>query len=291
VPPAKDLILLDGATGTELQRRGFVTTTSWTADAAMLAPDLLRQIHLDYLLAGAEVITANSFRTQPYALRAAGREGEAAGLTLRTVALAREACALAGRGRVAGSMVPLEDCYRPERVPPSDVLRREHALHAHNLAATGVDLLLVETMNTTREARAAAEAALATGLPVWVSVILDAQTGDMLSGENLEMAMANLRALEVDGRHVTGFAINCTPPAVVLEALQRIARDDDPRPLGAYANASRPDANGTWSLDPEASVEHFGAWARACRKAGASLIGGCCGTTPEHIRAVRAAIT
>jgi len=285
------VIVLDGATGTELQRRGFVTTALWTADAATLAPDLLRQIHLDYLLAGADIVTANTFRTQPYTFRAAGRESEVADLTMRTVALAREACTLAGRGRVAGSMAPLEDCYRPERVPPSEVLRSEHALHARNLAAAGVDLLLVETMNTAREAHAAAEAALATELPVWVSLILDPRTSDVLSGEDLEVAMAHLRALEVEGRRVSGFAINCTPPGVVLEALQRITRDDDPRPLGAYANASRPDATGAWAQDPDAAVEQFGEWARACRAAGAGLVGGCCGTTPDHIRAVRAALT
>jgi S-methylmethionine-dependent homocysteine/selenocysteine methylase len=187
-------------------------------------------------------------------------------------------------------MAPLEDCYRPELVPSSDILRREHALHARNLADAGVAFLLVETMNTSREAHAAAEAGLATGLPVWVSLILDARTGDLLSGEDLEVALAHLRALEVEGRRITAFGINCTPPGVALEALQRIIRDDDPRPVGAYANAGRTDATGAWHPDPDATVERFGSWAEACRKAGAHFIGGCCGTTPDHIRAARAAL-
>ena len=284
------MIILDGATGTELQRRGFTTTAVWTADAAVLAPDLLRNIHLDYLHAGADIVTANTFRTQPYALRAAGREAEAAELTRFTVELARDACTLAGRGRVAGSMAPLEDCYRPERVPPSEVLRHEHDLHARNLADSGVDLLLVETMNTAREAHAAAAAGLATGLEVWVSLILDARSGDLLSGEDFAAAMARLRELEVNGHRIAGFAINCTPPAVALQALGRMARDGDPRPFGAYANASSPAGAGTWQADPDAAVGRFGAWASACRKAGAHLIGGCCGTTPGHIRAVRASL-
>jgi len=127
-------------------------------------------------------------------------------------------------------------------------------------------------------------------LQVWVGWILDASRGELLSGEDLEAAMVRLRALEVDGRRVTGFAINCTPPGLVLEALRRIARDGDPRLLGAYANASRPDAAGSWRDDPDAAVEQFGERARACRKAGAGLIGGCCGTTPAHIRAVREAL-
>lgn len=286
------MIILDGATGTELQRRGFHTTAPlWTADAALLAPDLLRRIHVDYLHAGAEVVTANTFRTQPYVLRTVGRELEAAALTQRAVSLARDACVLAGHGRVAGSMAPLEDCYHPERVPPLEVLQREHELHAHHLAAAGVDLILVETMNTRREALAAATAALATGLPVWVSLILDPRTADLLSGEDLGATIESLRALASRGRRIEAFAVNCTPAAVARSALQRLARQDDPRSFGAYANASRPDAMGAWQPDPDASVEHFGEWGRDCRDAGAGILGGCCGTTPEHIRVLRAALT
>lgn len=277
---AQDIVRLDGATGTELQRRGFETPLPlWTAEAARRAPDLLHRIHADYLHAGADIVTANTFRTQPYTLRRVGREAEALDLTLASVAMARAACRDAGRGLVAGGMAPLEDCYHPELAPPEDVARHEHALHARNLAEAGVDLLLVETMNTLDEALAAAEAALATGLPVVVSCILR-QDGALLSGEDLAATLAGLRAVAVSGRRLAGVALNCASPATLLAALEGSAESSEPC-LGAYANVGIPAG-----ITPD----DYGAWARACRDRGARLLGGCCGTTPEHIAAVTRAL-
>jgi len=282
----RDVVWLDGPTGTELERRGFQTRLpSWTSDAAERAPDLLRQVHRDYLDAGADVVTANTFRTHPYTLRKLGRESDAAALTRTTVALARETCAAAKQGWVAGSIAPLEDCYRPELVPPSDVARREHAVHVRNLVDAGVDLLLVETMNTAREAHAAAEVALDSGLPVLVSVILAPDgTGDLLSGEDLEVAFAHLRAMEVGGRRIAGFLVNCTPASVIRAALARLDQPNDPRPIGGYPNAGHPDDKIGWAFDGT-TPQQFAAWCRDARRLGASILGGCCGTTPEHLRA------
>ena len=288
----RNVVLLDGATGTELERRGFrAPLPLWTGDAALRAPDLLRRIHRDYLEAGADIVTANTFRTAPYTWRALGRERDAAALTARSVALAHEACSEAGRGAVAGCIAPLEDCYHPERVPRPDVVRHEHALHVQHLVESGVDLLLVETMGTAREAHAAAEAALATGLPVLVSFIPGpASGGDLLSGEDLEAALAQLRGLGVDGARVAGFLVNCAPRDVALAALERMDRTGDGRPIGAYANLGAPEAVHGWEWDLEATPQVYAAWARACRERGARILGGCCGTTPEHIRAMARAL-
>ena len=287
---ARDVVFLDGATGTELERRGFrAPLPLWTADAAVRAPALLLQVHRDYLEAGCDIVTANTFRTTPYTLRALGREPEAAGLTARSVALARQACRDAGHGCVAGCVAPLEDCYHPERVPPPEIARREHALHVRNLVEAGADLLLVETMGTAREAHAAAEAALASGLPVLVSFILNA-AGDLLSGEDFDVAVAHLRDLEVEGARVAGFLVNCTPRQVALAALERMESATDKRPIGAYANLGAPDSTRGWRWDVEATPEAYAAWALACRERGARLIGGCCGTTPDHVRAAAAVL-
>lgn len=290
-------VWLDPATGTALEERGLPTPLPlWTADAAWRAPDLLRQIHLDALAAGAHIVTANTFRTGPYALRKAGRESDAASLTQASVELARDACRRAGRGLVAGSIAPLEDCYHPERVPAAAVTRREHALHVRNLVESGVDLLLVETMNTAREAHAAAEVALESGLPVWVSMIpAPGGNGDPLSGEDLEVAFAHLRGLEVQGRRIGAFLVNCAPRATVLLALERLGVPGDRRPFGAYPNAGQPDLGpgGTvtgagrqpqW-LPDGTTPEAFGEWARAARGLGARILGGCCGTSAGHLRA------
>jgi S-methylmethionine-dependent homocysteine/selenocysteine methylase len=285
-------VLLDGATGTELERRGYRTSLPlWTADAALAAPDLLRRIHCDYLEAGADIVTANTFRTTPYTLRRHGRENEAAALTARTVQVAREACREVGRGLVAGCVAPLEDCYDPARVPPPDVARREHAAHVRNLVAAGVDLLLVETMGTAREAHAAAEAALASGVPVLVSFILDPHDGGaLLSGEDLEAAAAHLLGLEVDARRIAALLVNCAPLGATLLALERLAGQTERVAIGAYANLGWPDAERGWEPDPEATPARFGAWARDCRALGARIVGGCCGTTPEHVDAAARAL-
>jgi S-methylmethionine-dependent homocysteine/selenocysteine methylase len=243
-------------------------------------------VHLDYLDAGADIVTANTFRTTAYTLRRVGREGEAAGLTRRSVDTARRACEQAGHGIVAGCMAPLEDCFHPERVPSGEVLLREHAAHARNLAAAGVDLLLVETMNTSREAHDAALAALETGLPVLVSLILDPQRdGELLSGEDLDVAWAHIRPLPV-----AGFLINCTPPERIEAALERMQWPGDGRPIGGYANCGREGPEGEWVPDtgtpPAAYAEKASRWLAL----GARIVGGCCGTTPAHLRAVHAAL-
>jgi len=281
---ARAVIVLDGATGTELQRRGVPTPLPlWTADAAVRAADTLRQIHTDYLQAGADIVTANTFRTAPYTMRKLGRsESEAVELTQRSVAVARQACAAFGGGLVAGCMAPLEDCFHPERVPPRDVLLREHAVHAQHLLAAGVDILLVETMGTAREAHDAAEAALETGLPVLVSLVLDPRgDGDPLSGEDLEVAWAHIRALPV-----AGLLVNCAPAHVVTAALERMQWGDETRPLGAYANFGVQNDTDGWTPDTTTPAHEYGRVARTWCGLGARIVGGCCGTTPDHIRAI-----
>lgn len=274
-----DVVLFDGATGTELERRGFAAPLPlWTSDAAARAPELLHAVHVDHLRAGADIVTANTFRTAPYSLAKVGREGEADALTRASVAVARRACVTAGHGFVAGSMSPLEDCFHPERVPAPEILRHEHARHAADLAAAGVDLILVETMGTSREACAAATAAFATGLPVIASLLpAPAGNGDLLSGEDLATALAALRAIESHGRRIAGFMVNCTPPGVALAALERMS-GDDARPVGAAPNAS--------GVTPAA----FAAWGVAARAQGARYLGGCCGTTPAHLAALAAGV-
>ncbi|HZL85374.1 MAG TPA: homocysteine S-methyltransferase family protein [Candidatus Krumholzibacteria bacterium] len=283
----REVVFLDGAIGTELHRRGVPTQPPlWTADAATVAPDVLEKIHGDYLLAGADIVTANTFRSTPYTLRKVGRELDAQDLTQRTVGIARRACTQAGRGLVAGCMAPLEDCFHPERVPPGDVLLHEHTLHARHLQAAGVDLLLVETMNTAREAHDAALVALETGLPVLVSLILDPDgEGDLLSGEDLDVAWAHIRPLPV-----AGFLVNCTPPEVVTLALERMHWSGDKRPIGAYANFGHETPDGDWAPDTRTPPSEYGRIVATWRELGARLIGGCCGTTPEHLRAATTAL-
>ena len=283
-----ELILLDGALGTELERRGVATPLPlWSAGALLTAPDVVRAIHEDYIRAGSDLVTADTFRATPRAFGRAGRPGEAGRALDLAVSLLREARGRAGAARdvlLAGAIAPLEDCYQPALAPPSETAEREHGLQATLLARAGVDVILVETMNTIGEARAAVRGAKPAGLPVLVSFICREER-EILSGEPLVDAVRAVEELDPDA-----ILVNCTPPDLVTRCLEEIARTTV-LPRGAYANAGTPDMEtGVWRFDDRWSPERFAAAATAWVRGGAQIVGGCCGTTPAHIRAIRDAI-
>jgi len=155
------ILLLDGATGTELARRGVdVALPAWSARALLTAPDVVEQIHIDYLRAGADAITANTFRTHRRSLEKIGMGDRARELTRLAVDIARSARdKVKPEALVLGSVAPLEDCYRPDLAPLPDVCRAEHAEMIAALLDAEVDLVLIETANTRHEAAAAAQMA------------------------------------------------------------------------------------------------------------------------------------
>lgn len=284
-------ILLDGATGTELDRRAVdISLPLWSAHALITAPEVLRQIHADYLRAGAEVITANTFRTHRRSLVAAGLGHRAKELTLYAMEIAREVVVLAtsaGRERfVAGSLSPLEDCYSPQLVPPQAECEREHAEMAQALVEAGADLILVETMNTIREARAATQAARATGLPVITSFVCRGD-GQLFSGETVTEAVETIAPLGV-----VGLLINCTPSTVIdrpfTELRAAVRSLSTPVPItGLYANIGHTMEITEWPDTQEVAPLEYAQLAAEWLKQGATLVGGCCGTTPAHIAALR----
>ncbi len=270
-------LLLDGATGTELNRRGVDTSLPlWSAAALLRAPDVLRQIHADYVAAGAEVITANTFRTHARNLLPAGMAHRAAELTRQAVEIARDAAD--GRAWVAGSQAPLEDCYCPELVPSDNELADEHEQMAQHLADAGVDAIGVETHNTIREAVAATRAASATGLPVLVSFVCGVD-GRLLSGETIAAAVNAVKPFEP-----MALLVNCIPADGAEAMLRELQGGAAEISCGVFANVGRPDPDQGWvntdAVDPQRYADHAERWLAT----GAKLIGGCCGTTPEHIR-------
>ena len=202
-------LLLDGATGSELERRGADTTLPlWSARALIEAQDVLLNVHQDYVRAGAEVITTNTFRTHRRSLAKAGMGDRALELTYKAVEIAKRS----GAAFVAGSIAPLEDCYSPDLVPTQAECEAEHAELAQNLADAGVDLILVEAMNCIREAVAATQAALNTGVPVLTSFVCRSD-GRLFSGETVAAAVQAIAPLGVNG-----LLINCTPLATILQS-------------------------------------------------------------------------
>ena len=293
------VLILDGATGTELDRRGVDTSLPlWSARALIVAPDVVRQVHRDYLDAGADILTTNTFRTHRRTLTRAGVGERTRELTQLAVTLAREAIDQSGRtAYIAGSMSPLEDCYSPALVPPDDELRAEHLEMARDLADAGCDLLLVETMNSIREAVIAAESAAATGLPVCVSFVVgpngrppDQQTVGhedaaapmtLLSGESIEAAVAALTNLMP-----TAIMVNCVPLAYVDRAFAKL-RASYRGSIGLYANVGHADDVIGWTLTDDVQPSAYARHARRWIEQGAAIVGGCCGTSPVHIADIR----
>jgi S-methylmethionine-dependent homocysteine/selenocysteine methylase len=286
---AEPVVLLSGACGTELERRGAPTPLPlWSAAAVRDAPALVGAIHREHVEAGARVVTANTFRTDRRTMARAGLGREARSWTKAAVALAREAVLEAAPGRpvaVAGSIAPLEDCYRPDLVPDDATLRGEHGIKAGNLAAAGVDLALVETMNTAREAVAALGACAAAGLPAAAAFVCG-PGARLLSGEPVAEAVAAVLAA---GPPPLALLVNCCAPAVAVEALAAVRAAAPRVRCGTYPNgAGAPDAGVGWRFDRAAGtdLEAFLEGARRAVALGASVLGGCCGTTPEHVRAL-----
>jgi S-methylmethionine-dependent homocysteine/selenocysteine methylase len=283
----KPFLLLDGAMGTELQRRGVDTGLPlWSANALVVHPETVQQIHQEYIAAGAEIITTNTFRTTRRIMRRANLPDRSRQLTAQAVELAKRARAAFPEKEVlvAGSIAPLEDCYRPDRVPPERELEEEHAELAGRLAADGVDFILIETMNTMREAYAACKVAVATGKEVIVSFICD-RYGELYGGDPFGAAIKALEQIRP-----TAFSINCVSPRFMGEAVTTL-RKTTALPFAVYANVGAPEnQKHGWEFTRDISEDDYALYAREWRRNGASIIGGCCGTTPEYIRAVSKAL-
>jgi S-methylmethionine-dependent homocysteine/selenocysteine methylase len=283
---------LDGATATELQRRGIAVRAPWWTTAALRSRRgraALTAVHADHVRSGAGVVTANTFRCNLRTLRRAGLDATACAAAVRTaVGVARAAVAASRPGRpvwIAGSMAPVEDCYRPDLVPEAAHLRAEHAWLARELVGAGVDLVLVETMGCVREARIALEAVLAAGGRAAVSFVAG-DGGRLLSGESIGAAA---RAVERDG--AAAVLVNCTS-IPRTETCLRLMRWSAEGPLGAYPNVedrdglppvSPVDAALPVAVGPVSFAETVARW---CAEFDLDLVGGCCGTTPDHVAAM-----
>lgn len=276
------VVLLDGATGTELQRRGIRTALPlWSAEAILRAPAVIHEIHVDYINAGANIITANTFRTNPRTLEKAGKRNESEAWTAKAVTLALQSRdAHPSKTHpvfVAGSMTTVEDCYRPEQTPPNEELEQEHTQFAKYLKNAGVDLILVETMNTIREAVIALKAAREAGVPTMVSFIVTSY-GNLLGGELLSDAV---KAVELLGPYA--ILVNCAT-CEVMDQVVPMLREQTSLHIGVYAHVGVPDEVNGWNADPYATPENYLVHARQWLKGRVKIVGGCCGTTPKYIR-------
>ncbi|MBL7960032.1 homocysteine S-methyltransferase family protein [bacterium] len=279
------IIILDGATGSELEARGVKTLLPLWSTVALLSREgrkTLRSIHRDYIHAGAEIITANTFRTNYRALKKESMESRAFELTriaVDEVRFAREESKVTSPVLIAGSVAPVEDCYSPELVPASEELLDEHRRHIDNLYNSGVDVILIETMNTIREAVIALEYAKQTELPVLVSFICK-DPEHLLSGESLEKAVESIAVLKPDV-----ILINCVDVNLIegnLEALRSLTS----LPIGGYANVLKKGHTTESDITPQDYAKRVEDWINRFQM---KVVGGCCGTTPKHIQYLKEA--
>lgn len=263
--------ILDGAIGSELGARGLsLDAPRWSARAIEDAPAALAELHTAYADAGATLHTTNTFRTQPRAFGESWREA------LETaVRIARHA--VGSENTVMGSIAPVMDCYRPD-LSPGESTRSDHRLVAMALADSGVDVLLCETFANGAEALVAVEEAMATGLPVWLSLTAG-PFAELLSPAELGAIGRDAATLGV-GR----LMVNCIAASRIdayVDALAMLAA-----PIGVYANAGGEDEGLGWGAAGPGAVDAYADLAERWRDSGASVIGGCCGTGPSHIRAL-----
>jgi S-methylmethionine-dependent homocysteine/selenocysteine methylase len=292
-------VLLDGPMGSELVRRGV----RWRKHGLLTDADKVQRLHDEYLAAGADVIRTNTFQLNPRIFLNVFRNREhmahigAPGLAdltpklLRTsVHVARDARAAAGaEGRVpiAGVLSPLEHCFRPDLAPPADQARREHEALARVFAEEKVDLVILESMNSLAEAKAAAAACHAVGLPFWASFVLGPE-GELLSREPLVNA-----AKEMEKAGAKAVLVNCAPPGDVTQALAKLKAATS-LPFGGYAHIGR-FSPPSWKFEFFPQFTDTGEWpasryleeARRWREQGATILGACCGAAPAHIGALR----
>lgn len=292
-----DITILDGGLGRELARRGApFRQPEWSALALTEAPDIVWDIHRDFIEAGAEVITTNSYAVVPFHI---GSRFETEGLALAQTAarLAREAADASGKAvRVAASLPPLFGSYRPDLFQPDQAAAIARPLIDGQ--APYADLWLAETVSSIAEARAWRELLPADGKPFWLAFTLadDEQAEPSLrSGETVTRAVRVAAELGV-----AAVLFNCSLPEVMLAAVKQAAAvlADRPEPLqiGVYANAFDPEDTDTAANEGLSAVRqdttpaYYLTLAQSWCAAGASIVGGCCGIGPEHIRALAEAL-
>ena len=278
-------LLADGATGSNLFERGLLSGDApelWNVDH----PDRIADLHRSFIDAGADIVLTNSFGGTRHRLKLHKAEHRVAELNSRAAAIAREQADRAGRTvLIAGSMGPTGEILEPLGPLSIETARESFAEQAAALASGGADVLWIETMSSVEETEAAIAGARTTGLPVVATLSFDTNGRTMMGITPSELAGLQRK------HHLAACGSNCgTGPSELVACIVNLATAADPTAvLVAKANCGIPqfvDGAIRFNGTPELMAKY------ACMSydAGARIIGGCCGTTPEHLRVMRNAL-
>jgi len=273
-------VLCDGAMGTLLYAKGIFINRCYD-ELNLTQPDLIRDIHHEYLQAGAEIVETNTFGANSFRLARHGLVDRLAAINIAGARLAREACK-AFDAYVAGSVGPLGVRIEPLGKTSFDEARAAFRQQIEALVEGGIDLLILETFGYVEELHQAILAAreVNPALPVIAQVTID-EEGNCLDGSTPESFGEKLASWGVDA-----LGCNCSVgPVAMLEVVERLAKVTK-LPLSVQPNAGMPrnvEGRNIYLCSPE----YMANYARSFLAAGAKVVGGCCGTTPEHIRAMK----
>ncbi|UHS56070.1 homocysteine S-methyltransferase family protein [Agrobacterium vaccinii] len=297
-----DIRILDGGMSRELQRLGAqLKQPEWSALALIDTPDIVRQVHAEFIDAGADVVTTNSYALVPFHIGEERFQKEGASLIALSGKLAREAADAAGRKvTVAGGLPPIFGSYEPQNFDPARVQDYLKVL-VENLAPY-VDVWLGETLSLIAEGEAVRQAVTETGKPFWVSFTLnddaaqvDGNEPQLRSGETVRAA-----AEWAAGSGAAALLFNCSKPEVMKAAVETAASVFKDKgvsiDIGVYANAFEGEqgdsaANeGLHGTRADLTDDAYSRFACEWADAGATMIGGCCGIGAAHIHTVAGAL-
>ena len=279
-----DRIGIDGGTGTEMERRGVPKlTNAWNGGAALSHPDIVRDVHTDYIRAGANVIISNTFATGKNALNDAGVLKDFEALNRRGVELAIEAREASGRDEVvvAGG---ISHWTWSGNAPSLDEQYENTLEQVTIMADAGAEVLILEMMIDIARMKRVLDAAKTTGLPVWVGFTCGEEDGSadwgagvtLRDGELLADAIAALDDYDVDVVTIMHSDVG------VIDACLDVLDQVWDGAVGVYAH-SGDYIDGEWIFDDVISPEDYAELCRGWLDRGVQVIGGCCGTRPEHI--------
>ena len=297
-----DIRILDGGMSRELQRLGAeLKQPEWSALALINAPDIVRQVHAEFIEAGADVVTTNSYALVPFHIGEERFREDGASLIALSGRLAREAADGSGRQvTVAGSLPPIFGSYEPQNFDASRVQDYLGVL-VENLDPF-VDVWLGETLSLIAEGEAVRQAVAKTNKPFWISFTLDDDTAQVNGAEPKLRSGETVRAAAewAAGSGAGALLFNCSKPEVMKAAIETAAatfkEKDASLEIGVYANAFEGEqgetaANeGLHSTRADLTDDIYSRFACTWADAGATMIGGCCGIGAAHIHKVAGAL-